>query len=127
MLIWYEIHFMLVYKNLFLLLTCIDFIHNKNLSLLQILIIGGWNKYFRYKKYIKYTLQVTNCAAVSNGEIGFCNNTCYENQGDCNSDSDCQDSQLKFIIMWMTKSNICSYKNIYKDLGMNAVYLQSSP
>ena len=59
-------------KNLFLLLTCIDFIHNKNLSLLQILIIGGWNKYFRYKKYIKYTLQVTNCAAVSNGEIGFC-------------------------------------------------------
>ena len=114
-------------KNLFLLLTCIDFIHNKNLSLLQILIIGGWNKYFRYKKYIKYTLQVTNCAAVSNGEIGFCNNTCYENQGDCNSDSDCQDSQLKFIIMWMTKSNICSYKNIYRYLGMNAVYLQSSP
>ena len=104
-----------------MLLTWIDFIHNKNLSLLQILIIGGWNKYFRYKKYIKYTLQVTN------GEIGFCNNTCYENQGDCNSDSDCQDSQLKFIIMWMTKSNICSYKNIYKDLGMSAVYLQSSP
>ena len=73
-------------------------------------------------------LSLVNCATASHGDDEFCNcNTCYENQGDCNSDSDCQDSQLKFIIMWMTKSNICSYKNIYRYLGMNAVYLQSSP
>ena len=35
---------------------------------------------------------LVDCAIASIGEVGFCNcNTCYENQGDCDSDYECQD------------------------------------
>ena len=38
------------------------------------------------------TLSLVNCDTVSNGEIGFCYcNTCFENEGDCDSDDECQD------------------------------------
>ena len=42
-------------------------------------------------KFNYNTLSIVNCAAASNGEIGFCNcNTCSENEGDCNSHDECQ-------------------------------------
>ena len=42
------------------------------------------------------TLSLVSCATVSNGEIGFCHcNTCLENEGDCNSNSDCHTSILQ--------------------------------
>ena len=35
---------------------------------------------------------LVNCATASNGEIGFCHcNTCSENEGDCDSQDECQD------------------------------------
>ena len=38
------------------------------------------------------TLSLVNCATTSNGEIGFCNcNTCSENEGNCDSNDECQD------------------------------------
>ena len=51
--------------------------------------------YSNHQSFSCKTLHIVNCATVSNGEIGFCNcNTCYENQGDCNSDYECQDSLI---------------------------------
>ena len=42
------------------------------------------------------TLSLVNCATVSNGEIGHCHcNPCLENEGDCNSNSDCHTSILQ--------------------------------
>ena len=41
------------------------------------------------------TLSLVNCATASNGEIGFCNcNTCSENEGDCESNEECQDGLI---------------------------------
>ena len=37
----------------------------------------------------------SNCAFASNGEIGFCDcNTCGENQGDCDSNIECQSNHF---------------------------------
>ena len=44
------------------------------------------------KNPIINALSLVNCNTASNGEIGFCNcNTCFENEGDCDSHDECQD------------------------------------
>ena len=46
--------------------------------------------YFKREIQFKYCFLV-NCAIVGNGEIGFCNcNTCSDNEGDCDSNIECQ-------------------------------------
>ena len=52
---------------------------------------------------------VTNCSTVSNGEIGFCScNPCSENEGDCESDDECQDGHF------------CGYNNCPVSIGFDS-------
>ena len=63
-------------------------------------------KFCPRKILLLYTLSLVNCATVSNGELGFCNcNTCSENEGDCDSQDECQDGLL------------CGSKNCPASLG----------
>ena len=44
---------------------------------------------------INNDLSLVDCNTVNNGGIGFCNcNTCYENEGDCDSHDECHDGLL---------------------------------
>ena len=54
-------------------------------------------------------LSLVNCATVSNGEIRFCNcNTCSVNEGDCDSNDECQDGL------------VCGSNNCQASLGFDS-------
>ena len=55
------------------------------------------------------TLSLVNCATASNGDDEFCYcNTCSENEGDCDSQYECQNGL------------ICGWNNCPLDLGFNS-------
>ena len=50
--------------------------------------------YFKSEIQFKYSFLV-NCTIVGNGEIGFCKcNTCSDNEGDCDSNIECQSNHF---------------------------------